>query len=165
MKKFIKFIIVILGIVLLFLLIRYNLSTGMNFSANDKLLIYDDDSKIALDYDSYSYLSERGENKKNTTNIKFNFTGMDTRWKIEAEKDAVLTIDYDSKISKGDFKVVIISPQKEVSTILDQSASGSKDINIKKGTSRIKIVGKNAKGKLKLKLKYSKDVKPISIDS
>ena len=52
MKKFIKFIIVILGIVLLFLLIRYNLSTGMNFSSNDKLLIYDDDSKIALDYDS-----------------------------------------------------------------------------------------------------------------
>lgn len=126
--------------------------TGVNRKS-----IYTDNSKIVALNDNYSYLYKRGINEKGYTNMSFKFSGMDTIWEISSKKDSTINIEFDSKIESGKFKVVLIDENNNVIKILEQSQEGSSKFNIKKGNSRIKIIGSDCKGELKMNITANKE--------
>ena len=119
---------------------------------SEQQMIFDDLDIIVQDYDSYSYLTKKGRNIGNTSDLEFEFSGMDTIWSIKAKNDGVLHVRFQSVITDGEFKVLLITPNHEIVTILNQSIADEKNIQIPEGTSKIKLVGRNAKGKLKMTL-------------
>ena len=127
--------------------------------------IYNDNSKITAVANSYSYLNKVGTNENNKTDLEFRFTGMDTIWELEAEKDTDIKLSYNSNISGGKFKVVLITPQEQVIDIIDQASAGEKEIKLVSGKSRIKIVGDDARGNLKMELFGEEGVKIVPLNN
>ena len=127
--------------------------------------IYSDESKIIKEADSYSYIIRTGSTKDNISTIGFKtFNGMETLWTINTEERGTLTIDYDTVIEQGKFKLVLINPNNEVQTILENEQSGTATIEMIKGKSRLKIVGLDARGEIEITLSMSNGVKAKSIN-
>lgn len=122
------------------------------YIGNNRKSIYTDNSKIVALNDNYSYLYKRGINEKGYTNMSFKFSGMETIWEISSKNDSTINIEFDSKIESGKFKVVLIDPNDNVIKILEQSQEGRSKFDIKKGNSRIKVIGSDCKGKLKINI-------------
>jgi len=117
-------------------------------SSMDK--IYDDNEWIAGEGDSYTYLFRVATKINNKSQMKFNMSGMETLWEIEASKDNFIDIEYSSKISRGNFKVVLISPDNNLQTVFEGTGEGTIRAEILEGVNRIKVVGKNAKGSINI---------------
>ena len=58
------------------------------------------------------------------------FSGDDTIWILNSHKDGEITFNYDSTVNSGDFKVVLINPQKGIENILEGTEQGNKTTNI-----------------------------------
>jgi subtilisin-like proprotein convertase family protein len=122
--------------------------------------LYKDDSKIASQADSYSFRNRLGSASSGKASVKFGtFFGMDTLLAIEASQESTASLEVDVKINSGDFKVVLISPDNKVTTIAEGTKSGLQELKLQKGKSRIKIVGNNAKGEVKLNIKDNDYIK------
>ncbi|WP_062197064.1 hypothetical protein [Massilibacterium senegalense] len=114
--------------------------------------IYNNDEKIIQQADSYTYTKRISTTRNNETKMRFqSFAGMET---IYREKDAKSVIfEYDVTIQKGDFKIVLVTPEKKVVTLVEGSEKGSETIKLKNGENKIKIVGKDAKGTINYSVK------------
>lgn len=145
---------ILLGICLMLLLCTFSgctLDTG-------KADIYDNNEKIAKDGDSYSYVGRNESGSKNEITVKYGkFSGSDTIWNIESEGQSEITIKYDSKVESGDFKGVLISPEKKVEDILVGTETGERTIKLTEGKYRFKFVGNKAKGKIEISIKTEED--------
>lgn len=120
--------------------------------------IYGDFKKIVKQWDSYTYKKRVGSISNNEGNISFSkFSGMETLWNIRAGEESSITINYDFEIDKGDFKLVLINPKSGIE-ILKGSSNGEYEIELMEGKSRIKIVGREAKGKISIVLTSKGDV-------
>jgi len=143
-----------LGICLILLLCSFSgctLDTG-------KADVYDNNEKIAKDGDSYSYVGRNESGSKNEITVKYRkFSGADTIWNIESEGKSEITIKYDSKVESGDFKGVLISPEKQVEDILVGTETGERTIKLTEGKYRFKFVGNKAKGKIEISIKTEED--------
>lgn len=127
------------------------ISSGCGVS-EDKKNIYSNNDIIVQEADSFSFRTrnDAGDSKEEV-NIKYNgFYGADTIWIIEAEADEEIMLKYNSNVNSGDFKVVLINPKKEIENILEGTQQGDKTIKLTKGKYAIKIVGRNAKGEIKI---------------
>lgn len=135
-----------------------------NYAGGYQKSIYDDNSKIISESDSYSYLDRIDKSTDEKLKLKFTLTGMESVYRFDVKEDEVININYDANISSGKFKVVLVSPEDEVITLLEGSSSDSKDIKINKGENIIKIVGNNAKGTVEISIKSTDNeiIKPIS---
>lgn len=127
--------------------------------------MYDDDKKIAAAEDSFSFLVREGNTTQEETKISFkSFDGTETIWYIEAKEDSIVQIKYESEISSGRFKTVLIAPDNKVINIFEKTkesegkSQGQVERKVQKGESRIKIVGNGAKGKLTLNIKPGSNV-------
>jgi uncharacterized protein YxeA len=154
MKKGIMALIVILVIVSgLFFQIMFS-----NTTYDD---IYDNNNKITSIADSYAYRNRIGKNKNNETNLSFQLSGMETLWEIKSDNESSILVDYFSQIQKGKLKLVIIQPDDSVQTIFEGSGEEKVEVLLKKGSNRIKVVGKNAKGEINFKILASDDLRVI----
>lgn len=121
--------------------------------------VFDDENKIVVQGDSYTYSTKKGKCIGNEADLKFaSFSGMDTIFKITSDGQNDVVINFEAVITKGDFKVVLITPDDEVINILHGTKKGSETIALKEGTSRIKLVGKNANGKIRIKIVSEENV-------
>ncbi|MCO7125237.1 hypothetical protein NIE88_05550 [Sporolactobacillus shoreicorticis] len=122
---------------------------------------YTDTNKIVQEGDSFTFKSRNDSEEANhKTNTKYSgFSGTDTIWTVEATKNINLTVNYESTVTHGDFKVVLISPDKKITTVLTGNQQGHKKINVNKGTYRIKIVGRKAYGKINFSINKQKHLK------
>lgn len=153
MRKIKKAIIFLSSILLTFSI------TGCSISEYQKS-IYKDDSKIASQADSYSFRNRVGSTSSGKSSVKFGtFYGMDTLWTIEATKETSISLDIDVRVDSGDFKVVLINPDNRVIVIAEGQKSGTQELKLQMGKSRIKIVGSNAKGEAKLSIKDNNNIK------
>jgi hypothetical protein len=138
-----------LGFFLLFLLVTFSgctLDTG-------KADIYNDNEKIARDGDSYTYVGRNESGSKNEVTVKYGkFSGAETIWTIESEGNSEVIIKYDSKVESGDFKGVLINPQKHIEDILVGTESGEKTIKLTEGKYKFKFVGDKAKGEIEISI-------------
>ena len=108
---------------------------------NDKSKYFYDDSLIVLEGDSYTYLDKLG----NIENLTFKgFSGTETIF--SASENMIISLSCEYEISKGEFKVVLINENNEILIIENLSTI---TLNVNKG-SRIKIVGANSNGEIKL---------------
>lgn len=153
MKKYKFILFLLLSVTVL------NLTGCKNITDYQKS-VYNDNSKIVKEADSYNYLKRVGNAKGNNASITFDrFYGMDTIWTIDADEDGAIKIDYDADIKNGSFKTVIITPNNVVNLIFENSQSGSKEISVKKGKNRIKIIGSDARGEIDFTITLDKQMK------
>lgn len=141
--------------------------TGCGISNNHQN-VYNSIEEIAQQGDSYTYGNRLcNEQSNDKLNLKYDgFSGTDTIWILESKEDGEITVDYDSTIDKGDFKVVLAYPDsKEVENIFEGTERGNKTIKLKKGESRLKLVGKNAAGDLKISLTEPKNIEKITANN
>ncbi len=128
----------------------------------DKGNVYDSDKEIAKEGDSYTFVGRSGNESKNRIDVSFRkFAGVQTLWLIEAKEDGVIELDYDNEITKGDFKLVVVTPEGEVDNVAEQTNKGSYKVTTSKGKYRIKIVGRTATGEFEMDLE-TKGVKRVS---
>lgn len=115
--------------------------------------LYNDNSKIIKQGDSYSFIKRVSNTNNKKTDIKFGtFYGMETLWTVNTKNYGNLKINYKTQISRGKFKILFISPDNEIKTICENTQNGSIVIKAEKGKSRIKIVGNDAKGECEIAL-------------
>lgn len=130
-----------------------------NYGGNYKKNIYGDNSKIITEYDTYSYNRQVCNNTDGKLKSKFRFTGMDTIYKLDSEDGGVASIKYNVNITSGKFKIVLINPNDEITTVIEGTGEGTKDIELSSGESRIKLVGKDAKGEIEIDIDSNDYVK------
>lgn len=127
--------------------------------------IYDKDKEIVKQNDSATFFKRIGNTTNDTLAISFSsFSGMESLWSIKSKGDNTLTIDYDLDLDKGRFKCVLITPDDEVINIFEDEDKDNKTIELPEGKSRIKIVGKEAKGKVAIAIVSMEDVNIQEID-
>ncbi|SFQ49703.1 hypothetical protein SAMN02910358_02472 [Lachnospiraceae bacterium XBB1006] len=145
---------IISGLVVLIVVISGWVGTIGDDYAND----YNNEGKLKSEASSYSYVKRFGTVEKREADLQFDFSGNDVLWEIEADKDCTLSGNYDIVISRGDFKIILVSPLAEITSVWEMGNGdnyGNLNIPLAKGMNRIKIVGKRAKGAMKLRLNPS----------
>ena len=153
MKRYNKLLLGALAILVAMAITSYNSVT------NYQKGIFDDENKIAEEGDSYTYSIRQGKSAGNEANIKFtSFWGMDTVFEITSAGENDVVFNFESVIDNGDFKVVLITPDNEVVNILEGTKKVSETISLKDGTSRIKLVGRKARGEIKIKIDSGENV-------
>lgn len=132
---------------------KHFLYSRMNCIDNKQSKVYNNDKEIVNTVDTYTYkvcdgdLNNSGNRKKLT--FKY-FVGMDTIGEVLTQKEDKIKINFNSNIEKGDFKAVLITPDNKIINIVEGSNKGSKTILLKKGKSRIKLVGRKASGSINI---------------
>lgn len=124
--------------------------------------LYDDDSRIAEQGDSYTYATKADLTENEHTNARFSgFSGADTVWYLEVGAETTIHMQHNLDIRSGKLKLVLVAPDDRVTVISDQSGEGNLEIPLDKGNSRIKLVGQKASGSFKASIVESSS--PIEI--
>jgi len=145
-----------IGIIIV-LAIMVGILTGCTKYQRD---IYNDDSKISGEADSYTFRTRLGNTYDDKAKFKFSkFYGMETLWVVNAKAEGAITLDIKAEVNNGKFKAVLISPDKQVSTIFEGSKEEKLEVKVPKGKSRIKVVGDGAKGEVNIIIKESDNIK------
>ncbi len=152
MKKIIGFTKVLL-FVFMFTLMIFMFGCGVVDGKND---IYGNNDKISKPGDSYSFQSRIGKTDEKNMDVEYDkFTGVQTIWTINVTQNGEIEIYVDSQVKKGDFKVVLVTPDQEVIKVLESTGDETSTVPLSKGKYSIKIVGKNSKGTIKINLSVS----------
>lgn len=135
--------------------------------SQDKKNIYDDNDRIAQQGDSFAYATRTDiEDSNDKIDVKYSeFYGTDTIWDLDSKEDGEITIKYDSAVNSGDFKVVLINSKNEIDNILIKNQQGEKTIKLSQGKYIFKIVGRNAKGEIKVSINKSQNVEITKVIS
>lgn len=155
-NKLILWMLVILVVIII---------VACNSVARYQSSIFYDESKIVREADSYTYRSKIGNGRGNEYDIKFaSFSGMETIYRIESDGENDVIVAFEAIVQEGEFKVVLITPDDEVINIVNGTDEGNQTIKIKEGVSRIKLVGKKARGNISIKIHAEDGVKIKKID-
>lgn len=74
------------------------------------------------------------------------FDGKDTIWMLDAENKASITVKISTTLDKGKFKVLLVTNDNDIVTLLENDGTYEQNIELEAGTSRIIIVGDNSSG-------------------
>lgn len=114
---------------------------------------YDDDERIGGSVASSSIKGSSIVTINDTTTFKYNtFNGTKEMWSVNSNGAGAITVDHALEISKGRFKCVIVSPDKEVTVLFDETSVDNKSYDVPEGKSIIKFVGDDAGVELVLQL-------------
>ena len=114
---------------------------------------YDDDEIIASSSSSASTTGSSILTINNSSTIKYNtFNGKKEIWTVDSDGAGAITLEYDLEIKKGRFKCVIVSPDKKVTVLFDETSAQTKSIDVPEGKSTIKFVGDGAGIELRIKI-------------
>ena len=123
---------------------------------------YSDETRIAQDGDSYSYMSRVGKTENEKTehvNIEYKrFSGIETLWVTSCTEDTDLELLCYSEVGKGDFKVVLVDEFKRVHTLIEGQSENFIRIPVIEGVYKVKIIGYKASGVIDLTILNSDDV-------
>lgn len=152
---------------LLILLFSFIISCNANYNRNSVYSnLYNDNDKIAQTSENHIYTTtSTTKDSDQNLSLKYGgFLGVDAIWLIDSREDGEITLDYESTVDKGDFKVVLVSPKKEIENILVGTDNGSKTLKLSNGKYILKLVGNNANGNIKLKITQSKNAEIEIVD-
>lgn len=148
--------LIIIGSCLVFFIVMFN-----SCEIGPKKYIYDNQYRIVNPKDINSYISKSGKgysNKKFTIDY-ISFTGRDTIWNFEVNKNSEIIFKYNSEVYSGDFKVVMVSDEKKIENIFQGSVVGEKTFKLDKGNYVLKIVGRNANGHIQTSISENENIK------
>ena len=158
MSRLKRVIIIFIVLIMVFSLVSCN-------DNKDYKRLYNDNKGIAADGDTYSFFNRVGVTEDKTLELKYSkFYGSETIWIIDVEEQGDIKIDFDSSIDNGMFKAVMITPLDEVVNIFEhkkeeKDKQDSSTISGKTGRYRLKIIGDNANGELKMQIVLSDKMK------
>jgi len=122
-------------------------------ATDDKQSIYTDEQRIVQEGDSYSFYSRTEEEDDKRLRIDFSrFSGVQTIMELQTEETSKLRLKYVSLVDNGNFKMVLVTEDKKIVKVVEQSDRGILEIAIKSGKNTLKIVGQNAKGYIQLEV-------------
>lgn len=116
-------------------------------SKNYMASIYNDNEKISSDANSFNLdVDKQSIDGQKFKGVIKKIEGMDTIWTYESDKDMELDMTYLLNVVSGKLKLVLISPDSSVTTLIERSKESevvdyaTNTLQIKKGLNRIKIV-------------------------
>lgn len=116
-------------------------------SKNYMASIYNDNEKISSDANSFNLdVDKQSIDGQEFKGVIKKIEGMDTIWTYESDKDMELDMTYLLNVVSGKLKLVLISPDSSVTTLIERSKESevvdyaTNTLQIKKGLNRIKIV-------------------------
>ncbi|MDT3425735.1 dipeptidyl aminopeptidase/acylaminoacyl peptidase [Paenibacillus forsythiae] len=140
------------------------LISGCGFINDGKDKMYESDTDIVQEGDSFSYISRTGSTTTRIADLEFKgFSGTETIWIVDADKQTDLRIDYSLIVNKGEFKAVLVTPDGQVMKIAEGTGDGAGVKTLEKGRSRIKFVGARTAGKVEMHLQAGKAVKITNV--
>lgn len=120
---------------------------------DSRLSLYNSKKKQINDKNSYNYIHKKHSKVGSINQIEFEqFIGMDTIHSFNIDdKEERVTIKYNMDLQDGDFKIVVVEKDKSIVKEINMDKitenKGNLKITLKKGKYRIKILGKDARGK------------------
>lgn len=115
--------------------------------SNNMDKIYNDNSKIANEYDTFGLDKSDETIESGIYKGKLKLSGSGTIWAYESSSDINLKVPYLLSVKSGKAKIVLISPNNTVLNLVENTdkatmkGTTSLTLPIKKGTNRIKLVG------------------------
>lgn len=109
---------------------------------------YTNKDKITSAYNQYNYQLRDGTITETEADFTFDFTGTDRLWTITAQEDTEIKCLYEAQITDGKFKMVLITPEKNISSVLEGSSAATVILKLHEGENVVKIVGYQAKGSI-----------------
>lgn len=97
----------------------------------------------------------------NKLSADMEFSGIDTLWELDCLAEDTIEIDYNAEKNSGDFKVLLVTAEEKVETILENSDKGVFNYNMPKGKNYIRIVGNQSEVTFSLEYKVGKETKII----
>lgn len=148
-KKLIKICCLLLTFVLVFFACR-------NSSYNGR-------SQILSNEDRYTYKKciDTGSTDTSLKREFQGFDGKDTIWILNAAEDASISIEVSACLSGGKFKVLLVSQDNEITSLLEGDDIQDMSVDLQSGVSRIVLVGDHANGSCKIILS---EINNVSID-
>lgn len=139
--------------------------SGCSSVSREQKSMYNDNSLITKEGDTYNFTNRVGEIDDSKIEIKYGkFYGSQTIWIIEVEKQGEIEFDFNSKVNSGKFKGVLISPENEIINIFENDNEGSYKVQVSEGKYRFKIIGNDARGKVEVELELDNDMKILGSD-
>lgn len=138
-------------LILIFVTVLLVLSvTGCVNGAN---LIYDNETKLAADYNTFS-ITDRRQNHDGQflTCTIGRFEGMFNLWTYKAAEETDLDIEYFLNVSGGEAKLVLIGPDDTITTLVEVTPETGMEnaqtatLHLQAGKNRIKVVGRHSNG-------------------
>ena len=114
---------------------------------------YNDCNSILSNEDSYTYQKcvDTGSTDASLKREFQGFNGKDT-----------ISLDLSTNLSSGKFKVLLVSEENEITTLLEGDGTQNTSIDLEKGTARIILVGDGTSGSCEITLS---DISNVSVDS
>lgn len=125
---------------------------------------YNDRSLILSDEDSYSYQKcvDTGSTETSLKRDYQGFNGKDTIWMLDAAEDASISLDLSANLSSGKFKVLLVSEDNDITTLLEGDDTQNTSVDLDNGTARIILVGDHASGSCEITLSEINNVRVTS---
>jgi len=123
-------------------------------AGSDKQKIFDDEAGITQDGDTYTFVNRTGStNSDEDVALAYTgFSGVQTIWIIEVSAASEVDFEFNSTVDDGDFKVVLVTPDKEIVTLLTGTQQGTATQELTQGKYAVKLLGRNADGQINLSL-------------
>lgn len=109
--------------------------------------VYNDNEKISSNTNSFNLdVDKQSIDGQEFKGVIKKIEGMDTIWTYESNKDMELDMTYLLNVASGKLKLVLISPDNSVTTLIERSKESevvdcaTNTLQIKKGLNRIKLV-------------------------
>lgn len=136
------------------LLVLIIVLSGCSGAGQDKQAIYENDAKIAAEGDSYTFTNRVGNSdEESILDLTYDgFTGSNSVWTVEFAEFGTLTLQYQSTVKAGDFKVVLVGPETQVLTLFEGTQWSEKTADLTAGKYTLKLVGREASGSVNLVL-------------
>lgn len=125
---------------------------------------YNDRSLILSSEDSYTYQKcvDTGSTDTSLKREFHGFTGKDTVWMLDATEDASISLDLSVNLSNGKFKVLLVSEDNNITTLLEGDDTQNTSVDLDNGTARIILVGEHASGSCEITLSEINNVSVAS---
>lgn len=122
MKKAVKVILLVMGMVLYF--------TGCGETASDSMAeIYYDQEKLGSYYSSYKMAEAAEEQSGNQmTGTYRGLNGMVLLWNYEPDTDVALDVSYNLHVTKGKVKLIMVGSDGTIVTIAELSGGVTSDV-------------------------------------
>lgn len=123
-------------------------STIVNLYDNNELIAKNDISRNTI-FNSYS----KSEHNCKAKSLKLN--GSHTLATVYIKKDTTINMKYKATLQSGNYKIVLIQPDKKVTILAEGTGNTTVSIPLKKGRNCIKMIGKDCTVK-NLEIKFDK---------
>lgn len=116
--------------------------------------IFADEDALVQEADSYTYANRLGGGEtQDQLDLEYSgFSGMETIWTFDVEDAGQISLEFDSTVDNGDFKVVLITPDKEIEEVLNGAQQGETTIALAQGKTILRLVGRDAGGHILLSI-------------